>query len=143
MKPSEQALRKAGARLLASPGAVFLAVLTTGMAIASLGHHAGLYRASGSAARQSNVVLACPRSGAPAHSTSAGTTSPASTSRQQSSASAANSSGDSPAADVANSDVSTEKHPTGQNGKPASGSGFSVPLPDFNAPELSRFISPL
>ena len=143
MKPIEQELRKAGGRLLASPAAVFVAVLTAGMATASLGHHAGLYCAIGTAGRQSNVVLACPRNGAPAHSTSARATPSASTSRQQSSASASNSSADSPAADVASADVSTDKHPTGQTGKSASGSGFSVPLPDFNAPELSRFISPL
>jgi len=143
MKPSAQELRKAGGRLLASPGAVFVAVLTAGLAIGSLGHHTGLYRAKAAPGWRSNVVLACPRSGAPAHSIAAEATSSASTSRHDNSANASNSSADSPAADAANADVSPEKHPTGQTGKSASGSNFSVPLPDFNAPELSRFISPL
>jgi len=143
MKPSEQRLRKAGGRLLASPAAVFVAVLTAGMATASLGHHAGLCCANETPGLRSNVVLACPRNGVPAHSPAAEANSSASTSRQHSSASTSNSSVTSPAADVANADVSLEKHPTGQTGKSASGSGLSVPLPDFNAPELSRFISPL
>jgi len=143
MKPGAQGLRKVVGKFLASPGAVFVAVLTAGLATASLGHHTGLYRAKGTSGWRSNVVLACPRSGAPAHSTAAEATASASTSRQQSSASALNSSADSPAADVANHDGSPEKHPAGETGKSARGSSFSVPLPDFNAPELSRFISPL
>jgi hypothetical protein len=143
MKPIEQELRKAGGRLLASPAAVFVAVLTAGMATASLGHHAGVCCANGTPGQRSYVVLACPRSGPPAHSRAGLATPTASTSRQQSSASASNSYADSPAAEVESADVSPEKHPTGQTGKSASGNGFSVPLPDFNAPELSRFISPL
>ncbi|HKO04336.1 MAG TPA: hypothetical protein VJW51_06290 [Candidatus Acidoferrales bacterium] len=142
MSPIERELRKAGARLLASPGAVFVAVLTAGLATASLGHHTGLYGANAGSGRRSSVVLACPRTSAPAHSRAAGASSSAATSRQSSSASALNSGADSPAASVANADVSPEKHPTGQSGKSASG-GLSLPMPDFNAPELSRFISPL
>ncbi|HKM89450.1 MAG TPA: hypothetical protein VJX29_02460 [Candidatus Acidoferrales bacterium] len=143
MKPIEQGLRRAGGRLLASPGAVFVAVLTVGLAIGSLGHHTGLYRANAASGWRSNVVLACPRSGAPAHSTAAEATSSASTSWQDRSASASNSSADSPAGDATNPDGSPEKQPAGESGKSPSGSSFSMPLPDFNAPELSRFISPL
>src|SRR5208282_6732514 len=111
MKPIEQGLRRAGGRLLASPGAVFVAVLTVGLAIGSLGHHTGLYRANAASGWRSNVVLACPRSGAPTHSTAAEATSSASTSWQDRSASASNSSADSPAGDATNPDGSPEKQP--------------------------------
>jgi hypothetical protein len=142
MSPIEQGLRKAGGRLLASPSAVFVAVLTAGLATASLGHHTGLYRANAGSGPRSNVVLACPRSSAPAHAKSAGAISSGSASRQKTPATASNSTAVSPTAAVANTNVPAEKHQTGQTGKSTSG-GLSLPLPDFNAPELSRFISPL
>jgi hypothetical protein len=144
MNPIQPGLRKAGERLLASPSAVFVAVLTAGLAIASLGHHTGLYRESAGSGQRSNVVLACPRTSSPAHSkAAAGATSSASTSRQKTPATASNSRAVSPTAAVANANVPAEKHQSGQTGKSTSGGGLSVPLPDFNAPELSRFISPL
>ena len=142
MSPMERELRMTGAKLLASPGAVFLAVLTAGLATASLGHHTGMFRANAGAVRRSSVVLACPRSGAQAHSRAAGAGPSASASWQQNSASASNSAAESSSAGTANAGDSTEKRPGGQNGKSAS-IEFSVPLPDFSAPELSRFTSPL
>jgi len=140
MKPN--AFAKAGGTLLASPAAVFVAVLTAGLATASLGHHAGMCATSPSMAWRSSVVLACPRTNSQAHSKAAGASSAASISRQHISADARVVSADSPSASVANTEVPAEKHPAAQSTKTAGG-GLSVQLPDFTAPELSRFISPL
>ena len=136
MNAAKQELSGAGKRLAATPTAVFVAVLTAGFALASTAQHMGLYNAS--AFRRSNVVLACPRT-SPAKSTSAG----AHAAAQNSPAAATQSSSGSPATAAdpqSGANLSPEKHATGKTG---SRGGLSVPLPDFNAPELSRFISPL
>jgi hypothetical protein len=145
MSGAGQAFRGAGQRLASTPAAVFLAVLTLGLGAASTARHLGLYRRSFAGARRCTVVLACPRTNA-AHATAAGVhTSPAKAA-QSSPAAAAKSYADSPAAAAATTGpegsgqgVSPEKNA----GRKAGGGGLTVPLPDFSAPELSRFISPL
>lgn len=126
MNAVKQELRGAGTRLAAAPTAVFVAVLTAGFAVASTAQHMGLYNAS--AFRRSNVVLACPRT-SPAKSTSAG----AHAAAQKSTAATA-------AEPRSGANLTPEKQAAGKTGGRG---GLSVPLPDFNAPELSRFISPL
>jgi hypothetical protein len=130
---------KAGRRLAATPSAVFLAVLTAGLATASFARHAGLYQPNAGAG-QKNIVLACPRTRTNAHPTTNGAKGAAPTAaRQKTAAAAPHSPTASPAATAESTSVSAEKHQTGRTGS----GGLSVPLPDFNAPELSRFISPL
>ena len=135
MSAARQEVRAAWRRLTGTPGAMFLAVLTAGFALTSTAQHMGLYNAGSARVRQCKVVLACPRSNA-AKSAAAGAHASGSPAGQTSPAVA-------PAAGAPavpqNGTSAAEKHAGGKTG----GSGFSVPLPDFNAPELSRFISPL
>jgi len=123
-------LGSAGRRLAATPAAMFVAVLTAGLALASGAQHWGLYNAGGVASRRSSVVLACPRTSA---------AKPASVGAHGSGSNAGQSSTASTAAAQSGASAPSEKRSAGKTG----GSGLSVPLPDFNAPELSRFISPL
>jgi len=129
----------AGRKLLSSPSAVFLAVLTAGLATASFARHTGLYAPSNDASR-ANVVLACPRPKVVAHPTKAGAQ-PSQPSHPKASAAAPQSPASAAAPAVASNNVSPEKHATGKTG--GSGGSVSLPLPDFSTPELSRFISPL
>jgi len=144
MSPVTQELRRAGGRLAAAPTAVFVAVLTAGLAVSSTARHLGLCAADAFSARRTNVVLACPRTSA-ARSAAAGTHATGSKTAQTSRAAAAHSPAASPAPAPAavpqsGTSVAAEKNTSGKTG----GSGvLTVPLPDFNAPELSRFISPL
>jgi hypothetical protein len=126
MNAVRQEVRAAWGRLTAAPAAMFVAVLTTGFALASTAHHLGLYNAGAMASKRGKVVLACPRTNA-AKSTAAVAHAAGPNAAQTSPASAPH------------PGVPSEKHTAGKTG----GSGLSVPLPDFNAPELSRFISPL
>jgi len=133
MNAVTQEFRAASRRLAATPTAMFVVVLTAGFAIASTANHMGLYRAG--APRQSGVVLACPRtsaakSAAAGHQTAQASPTAATHAAAGSSASAA--------VPQSGTNVPSEKQSAGKTG-----GGFSVPLPDFNAPELSRFISPL
>jgi len=139
MKLTAQAVERAGRKLLATPSAVFLAVLTVGMAGASAARHAGLYQTDAVAARQANVVLACPRTCSASHPSAAAAKTKASSQRKTTTADA-NPAAGAPAAILASDTVPAEKHGTAKTG---SSSGLSLPLPDFSAPELSRFISPL
>ena len=136
-------LEKAGRRLLAAPTAVFVAVLTAGFAMASFARHQGLYLPNAGAAGQKNVVLACPRTKTNAHPTTNGNGAKvaAPAPRQKAAAAAPHSPAASPTATVESASVPPEKHQTGKTGSNAG--SLSVPLPEFNAPELSRFISPL
>jgi hypothetical protein len=124
---------------------VFVAVLTAGLAVSSAAQHLGLYATNAVSARKCTVVLACPRTNA-ARSTAAGKRATSATKTNQTSrAAAAHSPAASPATAPAagpqsGTSVPAEKSSSGKTG----GSGvLTVPLPDFNAPELSRFISPL
>jgi len=136
-------LKKAGRQFLATPAAVFVAVLTAGMATASVARHAGLCLPHAGNTAQKNVVLACTRTKTNAQRPTAnGTKAPSPASRQKTAAAAPNSPANSPATTAENTSLSPEKQQTGKTGS-SSGTSFSVPLPDFNAPELSRFISPL
>jgi hypothetical protein len=143
MKNVAQEFRNAGARLAATPAAMFLAVLTVAFGFASTARHMGLYGAA--AAPRSNVVLACPKTGAAHSNAAARSNSLAPKSAQSTAAAAPRSSGASGASTgsatpaAANTSVPAEKNSAGRTG----GGGLTVPLPDFNAPELSRFISPL
>jgi len=128
MNAVTQELSAAGRRLVAAPGAMFVAVLTAGFALASMAQHMGLYHASYAGSRRGAVVLACPRSSA--------TKPPAAGGQAPSAATAQTSPATAPQYGVG---VPSEKQSAGRSG----GRGLSVPLPDFNAPELSRFISPL
>jgi len=133
MNAITQEFRTAGRRLAATPAAMFVAVLTAGFAIASTANHMGLYNAG--ASRLSGVVLACPRtsaakSAAAAHKTAQASPAAAPHAAAGSSASAA--------VPQSGTNLPSEKQSAGKTG-----GGLSVPLPDFNAPELSRFISPL
>lgn len=138
MSRAAQELRGAGRRLAATPAAVFLAVLTMGLGVASTARHLGLYRAGSAAIRRCSVVLACPRTSASHAATAGGHATPAKSS-QTPPAAAANSPVGSPDPAAATTGDPPEKNNGGKTG----GGGLTVPLPDFNAPELSRFISPL
>jgi len=149
MNGAGQAIRGAGRRLGSTPAAVFVAVLTVGLGAASTARHLGLYGAGFAAARRCSVVLACPRTNAARAAVArahASTTSPANAA-QDSRAAVANSSADSPAAGATSAgtdgsvqNVQPEKSTVKKGG---GGGGLTVPLLDFSAPELSRFISPL
>jgi hypothetical protein len=136
---STTGIERAGRKLLASPSAVFVAVLTAGFATASFAHHAGLYVPN--SARQS-VVLACPRTKEPCPAKAISKTSAISSQRKAAAAAPAPTPSSTPSqtvtATVAANEASTEKHASGKTG-----AGVSLPLPDFSTPELSRFISPL
>jgi hypothetical protein len=145
MSGAGQAFRGAGRRLVSTPAAMFVAVLTLGLGAVSTASHLGLYRAGSAASRRCTVVLACPRTNAARAAAGRVHTSPAKAA-QTSPAAIANSSAESPAAGAA----STGPEGPGQGalpeknaGRKAGGGGLTVPLPDFSAPELSRFISPL
>jgi len=126
---------RVGKGLLASPSAVFVAVLTAGFATASLAQHAGLYVPD--TQRQTSVVLACPRTKeCPAKSVAKAYT-PAPHRKAAAATATAQSAATAPATTVASNEASAEKHAS------AKSTGLSVPLPDFSTPELSRFISPL
>jgi hypothetical protein len=140
MNPMVNGLERAGRRLLAAPTAVFVAVLTAGFAMASFARHQGFYLPNAGAG-QKNVVLACPRTKTNAHPTTNGSGVKSPAPRQKAVAAAPHSPAASPTATVENASVPPEKHQTGKTG--SSGGSLSVPLPEFNAPELSRFISPL
>jgi len=121
--------RRAGRRLLSSPAAMFVAVLSVGLGGSSAAQHLGLYHAASASARRCTVVLACPRTNA--HASNAKT---ANTPAESTTATAENSGSGTPG-QAAWMDKNSGK-------KPGDG-GLTVPLPDFSAPELSRFISPL
>jgi len=127
MNAVSQEMRAAGRNLAATPAAMFLAVLTVGFAIASAAQHMGLYSVRDAAARRSNVVLACPSTNAAKNAQANGAGHPSSAPAGSATLTAAN------------ADVPPVKPAAGKSG----GSELSVPLPDFRAPELSRFISPL
>jgi len=134
-------LRMAAVRLVAAPGAVFLAVLTAGLATSSTARHSGFFVASAGNRTQPRVVLACPRSRAAnaERASASSTTNPAC--RRSAAASAALSAADEPSSmETASAGSHAEKHVDTKSG---GGAGASIPLPDFNAPELSRFTSPL
>jgi len=133
-------LRSAAVRLVAAPGAVFLAVLTAGLAASSTARHTGLYSVIAASRTQPGIVLACPRtrpvnaarSSASAHAAPC----PKSTAQTAAVASAKKSQ----SVEAANESPRTEKH---ADAKAVGGASASIPLPDFNVPELSRFTSPL
>jgi hypothetical protein len=141
---STQGLEKAGRTLLASPTAVFVAVLSVGMATASFARHAGLYQPNGGVERQANVVLACPRT-KPAHATKSDTKCPVSASQPQQKASTAGTSHSSGASATRTSAAApaTETASASSEKQTAGKTGGGLSLPDFSTPELSRFISPL
>ena len=136
---SVRKIETAGRILLASPTAVFLAVLTAGFAAASAAQHAGLYRPPTGAAREANVVLACPR-------TKVANPSKAEAAKCPSSQSKASKAPAAPAA-PASATAASAPAPVAANASPektaSKNGGLSLPLPDFSTPELSRFISPL
>jgi len=134
-------VRGAWKRLIASPAAMFAAVLTVGLGTASMAQQLGLYHAKSAAARRCSVVLACPRTNA-AHAANARAN--GGITAQNSAAYAAESPADSPAAANSGSGAAGQAAWLDKNSgrKPGEG-GLTVPLPDFSAPELSRFISPL
>jgi hypothetical protein len=137
-----QEVRAAGGRLAAAPTAVFVAVLTAGMALSSTARHLGVCPGNAVAARKGNVVLACPRASA-ARSAAARAHAPSSKTANTSPATAAHVSAGSSvpgAAPQGGAGTPSEKNSAGKSG---GGGVLTVPLPDFNAPELSRFISPL
>lgn len=121
-------MRAAGRRIAGTPAAMFVAVLTAGFALTSTAQHMGLYRATSAASRRCPVVLACPRASA-AKSTATGGRASSPATAQTSPA----------AAPQQEAGIPSEKQTAGKTG----GRGLTVPLPDFSAPELSRFISPL
>jgi len=131
---------QAGRRLMSSPSAVFVAVLTAGLATGSFARHAGFYPAPASS-REASVVLACPRTKAPARSAKGDAKCPAASQKKTSSAA--------PAGRASASAAAENQTQAANTGAPAatpaakSGAGLSVSLPDFSTPELSRFISPL
>jgi hypothetical protein len=140
MNAARQELRAAWGHLMATPAAMFLAILTAGFALASTARHMGLYSGASAGAGRSKVVLACPRTNA---AKSAASHAASSAARHTSSAAAINS----PAAS-ANSTAPAPQGGTGaasdkQTSQKTGSSGLSLALPDFNAPKLSRFISPL
>ena len=137
-------LHGAGGRLAAAPTAVFVAVLTAGLAVSSTARHLGLGAGDACPVRRSNVVLACPRTSAArsaATVTHASGKKTAQTIRAAAAQSPAQSTAPAPTAvPQSGTSVAAEKNTSGKS----SGSGvLTVPLPDFSAPELSRFISPL
>ncbi len=121
-------VRAAGRRVAGAPAAMFVAVLTAGFALASTAQHLGLYRTTGAASRRCPVVLACPRASAAKSTATGGRASNPATAQTSPAAAPQNGAG-----------VPSEKQTAGKTG----GHVLSVPLPDFSAPELSRFISPL
>jgi len=130
-------IKTAAFRLVAAPGAVFLAVLTAGLAASSTARHTGVFRVSASSTQRPSVVLACPRTRATRASASGTGTAPC---RKFSAQPAAAAPQASPLAEAAGDTPRGEKH---AEGKSTSGVSASIPLPDFNTPELSRFTSPL
>ena len=135
-------LRKAALRLVAAPGAVFLAVLTAGLATSSTARHTGMRVTSSVLGTRPSVVLACPRSRAVGTARASSSTAATAECRRSTAAVAAAHSptASSPAMVTSNESPREEKR---ADGKIASGAGASIPLPDFSTPELSRFTSPL
>jgi len=131
-----QGLHGAWRRLASSPSAVFIAVLSLGLGASSAAQHLGLYPANSAGARRCNVVLACPRTSS-GHST---TTRARGTANAQTSQASAT---DSPAAASSGPEAGQSAWLDKNSGKKPGDGGLTVPLPDFSAPELSRFISPL
>jgi hypothetical protein len=133
-------LRTAAVRLVAAPGAVFLAVLTAGLATSATARHSGLFVANARNRTQPRVVLACPRSRTVNAERASDSSATNPSCRRSASASAALPAADKPRAmDTASDSSHAEKHADTKAG----GASASIPLPDFNAPELSRFTSPL
>jgi len=135
-------LRKAALRLVAAPGAVFLAVLTAGLATTSTARHTGMHVTSSVLGTRPSVVLACPRGRAVGTARASSSASATAECRRSTAAVAAAHSptASRPAMVTSNESPREEKR---ADGKIASGAGASIPLPDFSTPELSRFTSPL
>lgn len=134
-------IRTAAIRLVAAPGAVFLAVLTAGLAASSAARHTGLFALAAPNGNRPSVVLACPRTRA---TNAARASAPASATVPCRKYAAQGTAVSAPAAaqtvEAAVVSPRAEKH---AETRAAGGVSASIPLPDFNAPELSRFTSPL
>ena len=137
MNTMSQEFRAAGRHMAANPAAIFVAVLTAGFAMASAAQHLGLYNAAMTASRRSNVVLACPRTSSAKSAAGHKTAQKAPATPARSTSESAESASSAPAATQNGASIPSVKPAAAKSG------GLSVPLPDFNAPELSRFISPL
>jgi len=129
-------LKTAAVRLLAAPSAVFLAVLTAGLAASSTAQRTGLFAANMNA--QPSVVLACPKTRAMS-AARASASARSSADCRKSAALAAETTKDSRTVETAHESLPAEKRADAKAG----GASVSIPLPDFNTPELSRFTSPL
>ena len=133
--------RTAAVRLVAAPGAVFLAVLTAGLAASSTARHTGLFTTSMGSGQRPSVVLACPRTRtASAAKVAAPATASAQCRRPASQATTARAARKSGTVEALNESPQAEKR---AEGKFAGSASASIPLPDFSTPELSRFTSPL
>lgn len=130
-------LKTAAVRLVAAPSAVFLAVLTAGLAASSTAQHSGLFAASMKS--QPSVVLACPKTRAMSAARSSASAQPSAACRKSASqATAAQAGKDSRTVEASYELMPAEKSSDAKAG----GSDASFPLPDFRTPELSRFKSP-
>lgn len=131
-------LKTAAVRMLAAPSAVFLAVLTAGLAASSTAKHSGLFAAN--LGSQPSVVLACPKSRAVSAARASASTQSSAACRKSASQSAAAQVG----SDSRTVEATYELMPADKSTETkAGGRGVAIPLPDFRTPELSRFKSPL
>jgi hypothetical protein len=133
-------LKNAALRVVAAPSAVFLAVLTAGLAASSTARHTGLFELKAGNGNRTSVVLACPRSRAAAAKSAAAASSFTACRKNAPQAAAAAAAAESGTMETATETPRVERH---SESKAVGGAGISIPLPDFNAPELSRFTSPL
>jgi deoxyxylulose-5-phosphate synthase len=143
MSAMADVLRTAALRLIAAPSAVFLAVLTAGLAASSTARHSGIFATSAVNGTRPSVVLACPRTRAlkPKNASSASAaSSTAACRRSAGQASAVEAAEGSERVEWADESARADKR---EDGKSAASAGVSIPLPDFSTPDLSRFTSPL
>jgi hypothetical protein len=143
MNAATQEFRRIGRRMAGNPAAVFVAVLTAGMAVGSFFEHpcvalAGPNTSTPVSERTAPATPACSRTTAAA---GANRTSPARPSQQPVNAVAATATRTSSV--TAAGGGPADRHESGKPAPGTAGRGFSSDLPDFSAPELSRFTSPL
>jgi hypothetical protein len=152
MSAIEREARRMGRRIAGSPEAIFLAVLTAGLAISSTLTRPGVAHAGPAATR---AAKSQPASGASCRHAEAAPTKqaePAKTAPGQTTATETRSSpgqarsvaGTRAEASAAAAESSAAGAPCDSTRQTASGGGrgFALSLPDFNAPELSKFTSP-
>ena len=135
-------IRTAALRVVAAPSAVFLAVLTAGLAASSTARYTGVFASSGANSTPPSVVLACPRTRASASARASASTAPTVpcrkfASRSESAGAAAES------RPMTASDENRGAAKPGELKAAGGGGGASMPLPDFRTPAMTRFTSPL